>query len=338
MKYLANISLDDLKQLTAPSPDPNCLEWKPVNVPEDSLGPDNCNNWQSPEVVNIFGARWAEVIKKNTDDRSFPMLSVAEDITQFVRSVHPDRRKALSPEALTLTCLYNGRPGRNLGAAPIRDWALGLQDDKPSSESVGSILTLAQKMDELTRSHVGTTTSVLTQVAAARRVSYLLGEPLKVAGAAAMNVSEVVYLVFQHYFGNDPEAWVVALDLATNWEDSLEELALTAAAACGLDIPEEVIDLADLEAAAEDESAVDSTEEEPASEQPEEAETSADEESDPVEEPQEDSSDEEPAAEESAEDTEEGDATEDETSDEEVSDEEDIVPLDITTPVAFTLF
>lgn len=350
LKYVSESTDAELLQFTPPQPDQYHMSWNP-KVPEDAKisGPDGCDNWQSPEAVNIIAERWVGQLKKAVRDgqqmRGTPQ-SVFTHLMQFVQSVRPESRSKLSPEVLMLAGWGNASRYGNLpydltgtiGSEGFVAWVQGDLDDKPTQERIVELFELAQLVGGGQGHQSQYLIWVLRAVCNARRVSYLLGKPLEVAGNDALRVTEAVYMVFHHYLGNDPEAWAVAVDLATDWDDSLEDLALTAAAATGVETPDEVVDLADLEATEEDksdeaEAAEDAPEEPENTEEPAEGE-STEEASEPAEEPQ--APVEEPAEAESAEDpVEDGTEAEDDSPEEE---EEDVKSLDVTTPVMYTLF
>lgn len=348
LKYVSESTNAELLQFTPPQPDQYHMQWEP-SVPDDVeiAGPDGCDNWQSPEAVNIIAKRWVGQLKKDGvggQNRGGPQ-SVFTHLMQFVQSVRPESRSRLSPEVLMLAGWGNASRYGNLpynstgtiGSDGFVAWIRGDLDEKPTQERIVELFELAQLVGGSVGQQSQYLIWALRAVSTARRVSYLLGKTLEIVGNDALRVNEAVYMVFRHYLGNDPEAWAVAVDLATDWDDSLEDLALTAAAAIGVETPDEVVDLADLEAPEEVESDEDAAAEEDSepetTEEPDEGDTTP-EASEPAEEPQ--APAEEPDETEPAEDmVEDGTEAEDDSPEEE---EEDVKSLDVTTPVMYTLF
>lgn len=320
LKFVSELPTEQLETYRAELPPKAFHSWKVADDVHVEDYPElEDYNWQSPDVVNIIGDRWTERFLQRAlsgaQANAADSRSVGQRLVELTTAVHPDERHRLSPKVLFLQSVAmpsyrHGGLVSQFGDIPLRDWLQGLLSDQPTNEKVADLVRLAASM--------GNVASLIETVASFRRVSLLLGEPLKVAGADALRSPAAAYLVFQHYLGNDPEAWTVALDLSNDWDEGLEDLATTTCAAVGAEFPTEIVDLADLEAEQEGTEDIESEDE--------------------VEEPAEEV-DETPEMEDEPAD--DGDTTSDEDASDDADEEtteEDISSLDITTPVMCTLF
>lgn len=346
LKFVSELSAEELAMYKPADVPEAFLPWEPTNDADASDVPDY--NWQSPDAVNIIAERWgrhllSEAVRTSSEVQPYEYGAV--NVAGFVQAVHPDRRKALSPMALMLASWntsnagfrdtgYGGFRRGELGTTPIRDWLQGNLDDKPTPEMITELVEFTQKTrgDRLAA-------AFLEIVSSARRVSLLLGGALDKANMEPSSGSGVTYLVFQHFFGNNPEGWTVALELGQDWTDSLEELAVTTCAAAGIELPDEVLDLADLDqpAGESDEDISEGVDPEQSDENvPDDADTDEAEVSDPA--PAESSTDDTTEAPDEATEVPEDAEAEDSDADDEEVNVEDITSLDITTPVMYTLF
>ena len=334
-KFVLDLPFDELSSYAPQTPPAEFTDWKPEADPDSSESLPEYFNWQAPGVVNIIADRWYDQMNAEADQAAGelgPYRWANTGLLQLVTSVHPARRRALSPQALLLAAWQGSSRylshGISLGYTPLKDWLAGNLDDKPSAEKIAELAGFTRKVQGPSGVR-----NLMEAIATTRRVSYLLGDTLEAGEVGADAPPAVTYLVFQHYLGNDPEAWTVALDLAHDWSDGLEELAITASAATGLDIPEEVVDLPDLEAA-EEAAQEDVSEEEPeaADNQDVDPAPEVEEPLENVEESSEPTEDHEDPSEEESEGSEEGD------DDTEEEPEDGFESLDITKPVMYTLF
>ena len=285
--------------------------------------------WFSADLANYIAERLAQSPMFDERPGSGYQHPVLNRLDQVLYHVHPEDRHNITIEALAL-CECAGAPsvgprqGHRWGQA-LSDWVAGKLPDKPTADKVGHVLAI------LRRARSGSERAFFEKVLEARRISLILGRPQQEIYGGGGEYAMATYMVFQAYFGDNVEAWQTGLQLHTDWDESLVELAETTCAIVGLDLPTEFDDLADLEAATiQDEDKPADDEDSPESE-------------DIVQ----DESEQEPAdaedastSEETVEpDSEEPDDTDvDTTSDEENDTEEALAPLDITDSVQFSLF
>lgn len=255
-------------------------------------------------------------------------IKTTHQVRQIVFAVHPNERHKLSYKAIFLARGRSSYDPQGQTAA-LTKWAAGEFVDQPSVEKVTNMVAWTVALGF----PLNTTTR---PIADANRVSLFLGKPLQLLEEVQQTDPKVSYLVAQHYFGNDVSAWQMVADLDKDWDGSLIDLLETVCATCGLDLPTEVVDLADLEETSasddslesddvsdESESNVHSPEVEELEEVPDTTEEV---------EVEEDKADESEVSDEPVETSEESGSPESETS------AGEIIPLELTAPVQFSLF
>lgn len=326
LAYAEKLTTEQLLKFKDPNPPREADLWTVTAEDlKDSDGPDSCDNWQSPDVVNIIAERFsAHLIKLAEEDNRglrHTVQDAANRVLNFAASVHPDRRAALNPLTLLMASwgrgALNRRGIRGFGSDPLRAWVRGELEHQPSASDVRTLLGFTQGV------RFEGVSDFLDATADGDRVSLLLEAAEWMTTGNALSAPKATHLILQHYFGSNVDAWTVAVDLMASWDGSLEELAVTACAASGAEIPTEVVDQADLHTAEDQEDS------EPAPADTEEPSPAADEES-PDSAPAEDGDSPDEGV------TEDADTGAEDTSPD--TEEEDIKPLDVTTPVAFTLF
>lgn len=114
--------------------------------------------------------------------------------------------------------------------AAITLWARGECGEVPTAESVEALL------ENITdsRVRVGVVEYLATHIP---EIEPVLGKPLEILGVQALNSAEMTAKVFTHYFRNNTEAWQTAMDMAPEWEGSIEDLAATACIANDVPLP-----------------------------------------------------------------------------------------------------